>query len=179
MADNLVRKVRTQRAQEMRIDTEWELDDFLVALKAWIGPIQKIGCDMMNVAIRLCHILWPEEPSPKTARTLAERMTDAEDRLTEWRQSAARAGANEALSWVLSWYETIELANIKGVRDGSRWIGDPEWVKKRQELAYSLIQYADINNFHEDPNAPADDQPEADDGQGSDGEDDGEADDEY
>ena len=52
-------------------------------------------------------------------------------------------------------------------------------MKKRQELAYSLIQYADINNFHEDPNAPADDQPDADDGHGSDGEDDGEADDEY
>ena len=160
----------------MPIDTEWDLDDFLVALKARIGPIQKIGCDVMNVAIRLCRILWPKEPAPKTARSLAERMVDAEDRLIEWRQSAARAGADEALAWVLSWYETIELANIKGVREGSRWIADPEWVRKRQELAYSLVQYADINNFHEDPNAPADDQPEADDGQEADGEDDGESD---
>ena len=103
----------------MRIDTEWELDDFLVAVKARMGPIQRIGCDVMNAAIRLCRILWPKEPAPKTARALAEKMMDAEDRLTEWRQSAARAGADEALSWVLSWYETIELANIKGVRD---WI---------------------------------------------------------
>ena len=129
----------------------------MVALKARMGPIQRIGYDVMNVAIRLCHILWPEEPAPKTARTLAERMMDAEDRLMEWRQSAARVGADEALAWVLSWYEAIDLATIKGVREGSRWVEDPEWVKKRQELAYSLIQYADINNFCEDPNAPADD----------------------
>ena len=137
---------------------------------------QRIGCDVFHVAIRLCRILWPKEPAPKTARSLAEKMVDAEDRLIEWRQSAARAGADEALAWVLSWYETIELANIKGVCDGSRWIADPEWVRKCQELAYSLIQYADINNFHEDPNAPADDQPEDDAEQGSDGEDDGDSD---
>ena len=91
LADNIVRKVRTQRAQEMRIDTEWELDDFLVAVKARIGPIQRISYDVFHVAIHLCHILWPEEPALKTARTLAESMKDAEDRLTEWRQSAARA----------------------------------------------------------------------------------------
>ena len=105
-------------------------------------------------------------------------MTEAEDRLTEWRQSAARVGADEALTWLLSWYESIDLATLRGVLEGSKWVEDPEWVRKRQETAYSLIQYADINNFHEDPNAPADDQPEADDGQGAEGEDDGEADDE-
>jgi len=163
----------------MPIDTEWELDDFLVALQARISPIQRIGCDVMNVAIRLCRILWPKDAVPTTARSLAERMTDAEDRLIEWRESAARVGADEALCWVLSWYETIELAHVKGVREGSKWVSDPEWVGKRQKLAYSLIQYADIHNFHEDPNAPADDQLEDDEGQGSDGEDDGEADDEF
>ena len=81
LADDLVRKVRTQRAQEMRIDTEWELDDFLVALKARMGPIQRIGCDVMNIAIRLCHILWPKDSAPQTTRSLAKKIMDAEDRL--------------------------------------------------------------------------------------------------
>ena len=175
-ADQRVQAVRTQRAQEMPIDTEWDLDDFLVALQARMGPIQRIGRDVSDAATRLCHILWLKEPAPKTARSLAEKMEDAEDRLIEWRQSAARVGADEALSWVLSWYETLELEKIKGVRAGSRWTEDPEWVKRRQEFAYFLVQYADINNFHEDPNAPADDQPEDDAEQGSDGEDAGESD---
>ena len=105
-------------------------------------------------------------------------MMDAEDRLAEWRQSATRVGADEALAWVLSWYETIDLANIKGVREGSRWVEDPEWVKRRQETAYSFIQYADINNFRADPNAPAEDEPEAEGEFEAEGEDDGEADDE-
>ena len=105
-----------------RISTEWEIDDFLVALKARLGPIKRIGCDVLNTTIQLFHILWPKDPAPKTIRALAEKMMEAEDRLTEWRQSAARVGADEALTWVLSWYETIDLATLQGVRDGSKWV---------------------------------------------------------
>ena len=65
---------------------------------------------------------------------------------------------------------------LRGNREGSKWLEFPEWVRKRQETAYSFIQYADINNFHADPNAPAEDQPEAE--YEAEGEDDGEADDE-
>ena len=50
---------------------------------------------------------------------------------------------------------------LRGTHEGSKWLEDPEWVRKRQEMAYSFIQYADINNFRADPNAPAEDQPEA------------------
>lgn len=97
-ADNLVKKVRTSRALETRIDAEWELEDFLVALKARMGPIKRLGCDALNIAIRLCRILWPEDPAPANSRGLAKKMMDTEDRLIEWRRSAARAGANEALT---------------------------------------------------------------------------------
>ena len=75
---------------------------------------------------------------------------------------------------MLSWYENIDLATLRGVCDGSKWAEDPEWVRRRQETAYSFIQYADINNFRADPNAPAEDEPKA---EGEfEAEDDGEAD---
>ena len=119
-----MKKVRTRRALETRIDTEWELDDFLVALKARMGPIKRIGCDVMNSAIRLCRILWPKEPTPTTARTLAEKMMDAEDRLTEWRQSAARVDADEAcVIFVETLVNPFSSCEIQSVGNWDRNLG--------------------------------------------------------
>lgn len=64
---------------------------------------------------------------------------------------------------MLSLYESLDLAKLNGVREGSKWVDDPELAKKRQELAYSLAQYADANNFRKDPNAPAEAEDDADD----------------
>ena len=117
-AQDLVKKVRTQRAIEGRIDTEWELDDYLVAVKARLGPIQRVGCDALQMATNIFHALWPNQAAPKTVRGLVEKLADAEARLDEWRESAARVGADEAMSYVLSWYETLDLSKFRGTREG-------------------------------------------------------------
>ena len=51
------------------------------------------------------------------------------DQMIEWRESAARVGADEALCYILSCYETLELEKVVGVRglkvdQGSRTCGD-------------------------------------------------------
>ena len=48
---------------------------------------------------------------------------------------------------VLSWYEGINLDMLKTLRDGSKWLTDPELIRRRQELAHSLIQYASVHSF--------------------------------
>ena len=67
--------------------------------------------------------------------------------MDDWRSSAARVGADEALMYVLSWYEGINLDMLKTVRDGSKWTTDPELIRRHQELAHSLIQYAPVHSF--------------------------------
>ena len=47
----------------------------------------------------------------------------------------------------LSWYEGINLDAIKTLRDGSKWITDPEHIQRRQDLAHSLIHYAPVHSF--------------------------------
>ena len=42
---------------------------------------------------------------------------------------------------------SLDLEALKTVRDGSRWLSDPEHIRRRQELAYSLIQYAPVHSF--------------------------------
>ena len=71
----------------------------------------------------------------------------SEERLDDWRSSAARVGADEALMYVLSWYEGLDLDALKTLRDGSKWLTDPDYVRRRQEFAHSLIQYAPVHSF--------------------------------
>ena len=78
---------------------------------------------------------------------LAKCLMASEERLDDWRSSAARVGADEALTYVLSWYEELDLEMLKTVRDGSKWLSDPELIRRRQELAHSLIQYAPVHSF--------------------------------
>ena len=75
----------------------------------------------------------------------------SEERINEWRESAARVGADEALSFILSWYEGIKLEALQTMRTGSKWTTDPDLIKRRQETANSFIPYANVHTFVEGP----------------------------
>ena len=69
-------------------------------------------------------MLWPGSEPNKSIADLAIRLQASEAKLREWRHSSARAGADEALAWVLSWYEEMDLDMRKTQREGSRWVED-------------------------------------------------------
>jgi hypothetical protein len=92
-------------------------------------------------------------------------------RLREWRDSGARVGADEALTYFLSWYEKVDLETLCSVREGSVWTTDPEYIRRRQELAHSYVDYADTEAFVQDirvPEKKEDDAKDAADAEGSD-----------
>ena len=74
--------------------------------------------------------------------------------MDDWRSSAARVGADEALMYVMSWYEGINLDMLKTLRDGSKWTTDSELIRRRQELTHSLVQYAPVHSFVEGERVP-------------------------
>jgi hypothetical protein len=55
--------------------------------------------------------------------------------------------ADEALTYFLSWYEKVDLETLRSVREGSAWTTDPEFIRRRQELAHSYVDYADTEVF--------------------------------
>lgn len=142
-------------AEAFPLDTVWSIDDHLVALAARVKPMKVIGVDVFKAALEMVKALWPDEKPPSSAADLADRLTDGPARLDDWRASAARVGADESLSYVLSWYETIRLDLLKHMRIDGIYEKDPELKQKRQELAYSYVEYADIHTFREDPKASA------------------------
>jgi hypothetical protein len=92
-------------------------------------------------------------------------------RLREWQDSGARVGADEALTYFLSWYEKVNLETLCSVREGSMWTTDPEYIRRRQELAHSYVDYADTKAFVRDicvPEKKEDDAKEVADAEGSD-----------
>jgi 3-dehydroquinate dehydratase len=63
-------------------------------------------------------------------------------------------GADEALTYFLSWYEKVNLETLRSVREGSAWTTDLEFIRHRKELAHSYMDYADIEVFVRDIREP-------------------------
>jgi hypothetical protein len=114
--------------------------------------------------------LWPGQRTPSDPVDLGNDLQLAKVRLREWRDSGARVGADEALSYFLSWYEKADLETLRTVREGSIWTTDPEHIRRRQELAHSYVDYTDTETFVWDIREPEkeDDAKDAADAEGSD-----------
>src|SRR3954463_12447658 len=130
------------------------MEDFLIAVGATIGPMKIMGRDLVQAAIRAYHVLWPNTsvtPDIDEIKILVERLMASQNQLNPWRESAGRAGADMALTVVMSWYEDISLDTLINLRTGSRWVEDPEFVALRQARAFQLVEYADVHNWNEGP----------------------------
>lgn len=98
---------------------EYDLVDYLVSIASRVKPLKSFGVDMLNAGIRAFRALWPGEEAPADIPNLAKRLLETESQLSDWRESAARIGADEALSFVLSWYDGINLDVLQSMRAGS------------------------------------------------------------
>jgi hypothetical protein len=111
--------------------------------------------------------LWPGQRTPTDPLDLGNDLQLSKVRLREWRDSGARVGADEALSYFLSWYEKVDLETLRSVREGSVWTTDLEFIRHRQELAHSYVDYTDTEAFVRDIREP-EKKDDAEDAEGSD-----------
>ena len=123
------------------------MEDHLTALDARISPLKTIGTELLTAGIRVYNSLWPDSVAPTSVAELSKCLQTAEARLREWRSSSARAGADQALTFVLSWYESIDLEALKSLRSDSKWTSDPTLVQSREKAASFMATYAQTRNF--------------------------------
>jgi hypothetical protein len=62
--------------------------------------------------------LWPGRAVPGEIQALLQWVLLAPNRLDIWKESAARAGAQQALEFVLSWYPGVNLDQLENLREG-------------------------------------------------------------
>ena len=138
-------KARAQRAATEPVSEKWEIPDHLTAIRSRLEPLNLLGSDVLRAGVKMYRLLWPDAPLVRRISDLAYVLGGAEERFRAWRSSSARAGADQALQFVLSWYETIELEKVQFQREGSEWLSNPERIAKRLSAADHMANYAETS----------------------------------
>jgi hypothetical protein len=161
-----------QESRGVPVDSaNWDMSEQLLALQSRKNAMTLYTEELFYGAQEAFSALWPGQRMPTDPVDLGNDLQLAKVRLREWRASGARAGADEALIYFLSWYEKADLETLRTVREGSIWTTDPEHIRRRRELAHSYVDYADTDAFVRDirePEKTADDAKDAADAEGSD-----------
>jgi hypothetical protein len=119
------------------------MSEQLVALQSRKNAMTSYIEDLFLGAQEAYSALWPGQRTPTDPVDLGNDLQLSKVCLREWRDFGARVGADEALTYFLSWYEKVDLETLHTVREGSIWTTDPEHIRRRQELAHSYVDYAD------------------------------------
>ena len=131
---------------------DWQVEDHLIAFSHRIRPLKTAVSKLLDAGVHVFRSLWPDTETPRSPNALAEALMNAGMRLTEWHFSAGRAGADEALTYLLGWYETIDFDVVQTCRTASKFVSEDEWVERRKELANFFTERADLHTFI--PNLP-------------------------
>jgi hypothetical protein len=131
--------------------------DQLAALNAQRANMTAYTDDLLNCALAAYKSLWPEQVPPSDPVDLGSDLELSSVCLGEWRDFTARIGADEALTYFLSWYEKTNLKTLHSVREGSMWILNPALIRQHQELAHNYVDYAQTDVFMPNIHRPAKD----------------------
>ena len=93
--------------------SEFDIDDHLAVLGARVAPLASDFQALMSASLKASRALYPDQPEVDSQEDLEGLLKGAKERLQLWRSSSARAGADAALAFVMSWHEDIELEKIE------------------------------------------------------------------
>ena len=93
-----------------------DLSTVLTHISYRVRPIRLLGYDLVNSAIDLFQKFFPEEGEPDNLKVVLEKFKEIDLQFDDWKYSCARQGADTALQFVLSWYEDINLEQLRSMR---------------------------------------------------------------
>ena len=70
----------------------------------------------MTACVKTCRVLYPERADADSTDELVGMLEGSKERLQLWRSSSARAGADAALTLIMSWHEDIKLGKSRRYR---------------------------------------------------------------
>ncbi|KAK1665248.1 hypothetical protein QYE76_053407 [Lolium multiflorum] len=139
------------------------MEDYMSSLAARVEPITKFGWELRKAAEELVPMLWPGEAAPQDISSLTSLIEQAPDRFIDWKGSATRAGADMALSFVLSWYNEVDLGQLEYRRAGVEEELSAEQKAARLARASAIADFVDKRLFIADPNPHSDEEEELED----------------
>ncbi|KAK1651935.1 hypothetical protein QYE76_069740, partial [Lolium multiflorum] len=139
------------------------MEDHLSSLAARVEPITKFGWELRKAAEELVPMLWPDKEAPQDISSLTSLIEQAPDRFIDWKGSATRAGADMALSFVLSWYNEVDLGQLEYRRAGVEEELSADQKAARLARASAIADFVDKRLFIADPNPHSDEEEELED----------------
>jgi hypothetical protein len=116
---------------------ELSLMELIASIKGRLQPVAALGSRLCGAVYSVFRTLWPGQAEPDNVDRLLLWMTLVSNRVDMWKESAARAGAEQALSFVLSWYQVINLDQLEHLREDG--LSDVDLVKLCQR-AYAIAE---------------------------------------
>ena len=96
----------------------WTFPEIIAAAEARLQVLGTQLGRLSQAGTAMTAALWPDSVQPSSFSRLARWLEMGPDMLGEWRVSAARAGAEMALRFALSWHPDLQLDALMGQRAG-------------------------------------------------------------
>nr|XP_040258241.1 uncharacterized protein LOC120975646 [Aegilops tauschii subsp. strangulata] len=123
---------------------------FLEIIAAAEARLQVLGTQLGRLSqagTAMTAALWPDSVQPSSFSRLARWSEMGPDRLGEWRVSAARAGAEMALWFTLSWHPDLQLDALMGQQAGSEQLLQEQAGRIASRASY-IAEFAFHDDFH-------------------------------
>jgi hypothetical protein len=88
---------------------ELSAEELMASIKGRLKPMAKLGSKLRQAVASVFQGLWHGWAVPDNVGVLLQWISLVSNRVDVWKESAAQAGAEQALSFVLSWYQGISL----------------------------------------------------------------------
>jgi hypothetical protein len=92
--------------------------ELMALVKGRLHPAAKLGGELRQAVVFVFEALWPGRAVPNNIQMLLKWIPLVSNRVDVWKESAARAGAAQALEFVLSWYSGVNLDQLEHLRKG-------------------------------------------------------------
>ena len=96
----------------------WTFPEIIASAEARLQVLGTQFGRLSQSGTAMTAALWPGSVQPSSFSRLARWLEMGPDRLGEWRVSTARAGAEMALQFALSWHPDLQLDALMGQRAG-------------------------------------------------------------
>jgi hypothetical protein len=116
--------------------------ELMASVKGRLHPVAGLGGDLRQAIVSIFKALWPGRAVPDEVETLLKWIPLASNWVDVWKESAARAGAAQALEFVLSWYPGVSLDQLEHLREGGSAGLDKA---KLRQLACAFAECADTD----------------------------------
>jgi hypothetical protein len=110
-----VEEYRAEHHIARRKDPKAELssEELMASTKARLQPVAKLGSMLRQAVAFVFQALWPGRAVPDDVEALLQWIPLVSNRVDVWKESAARAGAEQALSFV-----PVSLDQLEHLHEG-------------------------------------------------------------